>query len=31
VLMIGTHFATPTAGRVARDGEVWRLEVDSEA
>jgi glyoxylase-like metal-dependent hydrolase (beta-lactamase superfamily II) len=27
VLVIGTHFATPTAGRIVRDGEVWRLEV----
>jgi glyoxylase-like metal-dependent hydrolase (beta-lactamase superfamily II) len=26
-LVIGTHFATPTAGRVVRDGEVWRFEV----
>ncbi|MEE4300865.1 MAG: MBL fold metallo-hydrolase [Pseudomonadales bacterium] len=27
VLVIGTHFATPTAGRVRRDGEVFRFEV----
>lgn len=27
VLMIGTHFATPTAGHVVRDGEVYRLVV----
>ena len=27
VLMIGTHFAGPTAGRVVRDGAVFRLEV----
>jgi len=27
VLMIGTHFAAPTAGRVVRDGEVYRLAV----
>jgi glyoxylase-like metal-dependent hydrolase (beta-lactamase superfamily II) len=27
VLVIGTHFAAPTAGRVVRDGEVFRLEV----
>ncbi len=26
MLFIGTHFAGPTAGRVVRDGEVWRLE-----
>ena len=26
-LVIGTHFATPTAGRVVRDGEVFRFEV----
>jgi glyoxylase-like metal-dependent hydrolase (beta-lactamase superfamily II) len=25
-LMIGTHFATPTAGRVVRDGDAFRLE-----
>ncbi|HEX7887086.1 MAG TPA: MBL fold metallo-hydrolase [Phenylobacterium sp.] len=25
-LVIGTHFAAPTAGRVVADGEVWRLE-----
>ena len=27
VLMIGTHFAAPTAGHVVRDGAVWRLDV----
>jgi glyoxylase-like metal-dependent hydrolase (beta-lactamase superfamily II) len=27
VLVIGTHFAAPTAGHVVRDGEVFRLEV----
>ena len=27
VLVIGTHFATPTAGHVKRDGEVFRFEV----
>ena len=27
VLMIGTHFATPTAGHVVRDGNVYRLDV----
>ena len=26
-LVIGTHFATPTAGRVVRDGEVFRFDV----
>jgi glyoxylase-like metal-dependent hydrolase (beta-lactamase superfamily II) len=26
-LVIGTHFATPTAGRVVRDGDAFRLEV----
>jgi glyoxylase-like metal-dependent hydrolase (beta-lactamase superfamily II) len=27
LLVIGTHFAGPTAGRVKRDGEFYRLEV----
>jgi len=27
VLVIGTHFATPTAGRIRRDGKVFRFEV----
>ena len=27
VLVIGTHFATPTAGHLVRDGEFYRLEV----
>jgi glyoxylase-like metal-dependent hydrolase (beta-lactamase superfamily II) len=27
VLVIGTHFATPTAGRVVRDGDAYRLVV----
>lgn len=27
VLVIGTHFATPTAGRIVRDGEAYRLDV----
>ena len=27
VLVIGTHFATPTAGHVVRDGDVFRFEV----
>lgn len=26
-LVLGTHFATPTAGRIRRDGSVWRFEV----
>lgn len=26
-LMLGTHFAEPTAGRVVRDGDTWRLDV----
>jgi glyoxylase-like metal-dependent hydrolase (beta-lactamase superfamily II) len=27
VLVIGTHFATPTAGHITRDGDVYRLDV----
>jgi len=27
VLVIGTHFATPTAGHIVRDGGAWRLDV----
>jgi glyoxylase-like metal-dependent hydrolase (beta-lactamase superfamily II) len=27
VLVFGTHFATPTAGRIVRDGAAWRFEV----
>jgi hypothetical protein len=27
VLMIGTHFAGPTAGRVVRDGKTFKLVV----
>lgn len=27
VLVIGTHFAGPTAGHIVRDGDAWRLEV----
>ena len=27
VLVIGTHFAGPTAGRLRRDGDAYRLEV----
>ena len=26
ILFIGTHFASPTAGRVKRDGETYRLD-----
>jgi glyoxylase-like metal-dependent hydrolase (beta-lactamase superfamily II) len=26
VLVIGSHFATPAAGRIVRDGDVWKLE-----
>lgn len=27
VLVIGTHFATPTAGHVVKDGDAWRFAV----
>lgn len=27
VLVLGTHFATPTAGRIVRDGDAWRFAV----
>lgn len=27
-LAIGTHWPTPTAGRVVKDGEAWRLETE---
>jgi glyoxylase-like metal-dependent hydrolase (beta-lactamase superfamily II) len=27
VLILGTHFATPTAGHIVRDGAAWRLDV----
>jgi glyoxylase-like metal-dependent hydrolase (beta-lactamase superfamily II) len=27
VLIIGSHFAAPSAGRIVRDGEAWRLEI----
>ena len=27
VLVIGTHFSSPTAGRVVREGAAWRLAV----
>jgi len=27
VLIIGTHFATPTAGKLVRDGDAYRLDV----
>ena len=26
VLIIGTHFAAPTAGRIVRDGDSFRLD-----
>jgi len=26
ILVLGTHFATPSAGRIVRDGDAWRLE-----
>ncbi|MGR8946492.1 MAG: MBL fold metallo-hydrolase [Gammaproteobacteria bacterium] len=28
-LIIGTHFATPTAGKIVRDGSVYRFDVNS--
>ncbi|MFP6747967.1 MAG: MBL fold metallo-hydrolase [Alphaproteobacteria bacterium] len=28
VLIIGTHFAAPTAGRIVRDGDAYRLDVE---
>ena len=27
VLIIGTHFAGPGAGRIVADGDAWRLQV----
>lgn len=27
ILVVGTHFAAPTAGRVVRDGETFRFAV----
>ncbi len=27
ILVLGTHFAAPSAGRIVRDGSAWRLEV----
>ena len=27
ILVIGTHFATPTAGHLRKDGNAWRLDV----
>jgi glyoxylase-like metal-dependent hydrolase (beta-lactamase superfamily II) len=27
ILVLGTHFATPTAGRIVRDGKAWRFAV----
>ena len=29
VLIIGTHFATPTAGHLVRDGDTYRLDTDA--
>ena len=31
ILVIGTHYATPTAGHIRRDGAAFRLEVDVHA
>jgi hypothetical protein len=31
VLVIGTHFATPSAGRVVKDGLVWRFDAEAQA
>ena len=28
ILVIGTHFHTPTAGHLKKDGNAWRLDVD---
>ncbi|MEE8558482.1 MAG: MBL fold metallo-hydrolase [Myxococcota bacterium] len=27
VLILGTHFADPTSGRIVRDGKTWRFEI----
>ena len=27
VLVFGTHFATPSAGRIVRNGDTWRFVV----
>jgi glyoxylase-like metal-dependent hydrolase (beta-lactamase superfamily II) len=27
ILVLGTHFAAPSAGRILRDGNAWRLEI----
>jgi glyoxylase-like metal-dependent hydrolase (beta-lactamase superfamily II) len=27
ILVLGTHFATPSAGRIVRDGNAWRLDI----
>lgn len=29
-LVIGTHFSTPTAGRISRDGEAYKLDVSDD-
>jgi len=26
-LVLGTHFASPTAGHIVRDGDYWRFDV----
>jgi hypothetical protein len=26
-LVFGTHFATPSAGHIVRDGAAWRLDI----
>jgi len=31
VLVLGTHFATPTGGRIVRDGPVWRFQPESSS
>ena len=28
ILVIGTHFHTPTAGHLKKDGNAWRLDTD---
>ena len=27
VIVLGTHFPTPTSGRIVRDGQAWRFEI----
>jgi len=31
VLVLGTHFATPTGGHIVRDGAVWRFQTGSSS